>query len=79
MWELWGILHQMKTSKVEIHVIWLDINGCYAVAFGDQLLPINGRVLFAYKWQLEEALEAVSLICVDFEGSGIIIAKQVDN
>ena len=67
----------MKRVDSEIRVIWLNVNGCYAVTFGDQLLPIGGQTLFAYKWQLEDALEVCELECRDFEGDGRIYTKCV--
>jgi len=62
----------MQEKQGAVRIVWLKVNGSYAVMFGDQLLPINGRILFGYKWQLLDALEDVGLECRDFEGNGII-------
>ncbi len=67
----------MKDTQTIVRVVWLNVNGCYAVRFGEQLLSIGGKMLFAYKWQLEDALEDVDLECRDFEGDGVISTKCV--
>lgn len=59
-----------------VRIVWLNANGCYAVAYGDQLLSMNGQTLFQYKWQLEKALDVVDLVCLDFEGNGIVTVKE---
>ena len=58
-----------------VRVIWLNANECYAVTFSEQLLSINGQLLFHYKEELEKALDAVDLVCLDFEGEGIVTIK----
>ena len=68
--------NKMIANNTPVQVIWLNANGCYAVTFSEQLLSINGQTLFQYKWQLEEALHAVDLVCLDFEGTGTITVME---
>ncbi len=67
--------NKMIANNTPVQVIWLNANGCYAVTFSEQLLSINGKTLFQYKWHLEDALRAVGLVCLDFEGEGIVTIK----